>query len=259
MAVQQEKLAADLGIRAPPRPVSGTVHRTGVWLALAGWLVMGLMWVTGSVDLFGHDQEGSPAVLAIGLFLTGWLAMVAAMMLPSSLPTLRSVDQVLGAREERNAAGFMLGYFSAWGVFGAAAFLGDGMLHQIVASWPWLAERPSLILGGIAMFAGAAEVLGRTPPPVTPVGGPGVGSFVLGRTHAFDRIRRCWPMMLFAMAVGMSNPLWMVSLTCVMTLELRPKAHLPLRLIGFGLFMLGVAAVAEPAWTPILFGGTHDA
>ncbi len=42
--------------------------------------------------------------------------------------------------------------------------------------------------------------------------------------------------------------------TVTVTLELRPRAQLPLRLIGFVLFALGVAAVAELAWVPKVFG-----
>jgi hypothetical protein len=47
------------------------------------------------------------------------------------------------------------------------------------------------------MFAGAAEFLGRTPPPTFPSISPGGGPFALGRAHAVDRIRRCWPLKLF--------------------------------------------------------------
>jgi predicted metal-binding membrane protein len=77
----------------------------------------------------------------------------------------------------------------------------------------------------------------------------------IGQNHAIDRIRRCWPVMLFAMAVGMNSAVWMVGLTCVMGLELSPKAHGALRVIGAGLVAMGVAVVVEPAWAPALFGG----
>ncbi len=148
----------------------------------------------------------------------------------------------------------MLGYFSAWAVFGMAAFAGDGVLHRAVELMPWLSERPWLIPGGIAMFAGAAELLGRPSLPPIPRVVPGAGWFSVGKTHAVDRIRRCWPVMLFAMAVGMGSPFWMVCLTCVMTLELRLRAQVALRIIGLGLLVLGVAVVIEPDWA-LLLGG----
>jgi hypothetical protein len=56
------------------------------------------------------------------------------------------------------------------------------------------------------------------------------------------------------MAVGMSSPAWMVGLTLVMALELRPRASTALRVIGLVVFALGVAVVIEPAWMQVLLG-----
>jgi predicted metal-binding membrane protein len=215
---------------------------------------MVLMWATGSAEVFGHDQHGIPVTLAVALFLVGWTVMVAAMMLPSSLSTLGRVDLALAAARDQAGPSVMAGYFFAWAVFGAAAFAGDAILHLSVHRMPWLAERPSLIAGGVAMFAGAAELFGRTPPAKFPAITPVAGSFSLGKAHAVDRIRRCWPLMLFAMAVGMGSPVWMVGLTLVMALELRPHASMALRLVGLILFGLGVAVVIEPDWMPVLLG-----
>jgi predicted metal-binding membrane protein len=83
---------------------------------------------------------------------------------------------------------------------------------------------------------------------------PDARSFDLGKAHAIDRIRRCWPLMLFAMAVGMASTVWMVVLTLVMLLELRPKASWVLRLVGSALVGMGIAIIAHPAWAPILLG-----
>jgi predicted metal-binding membrane protein len=251
LAVVQEDIRS-AGSRAPRLPVLGT-RQLGVSLAVVGWAALGLMWVSGSAGVFGHEQEGSSPSLTIGLFLVGWLVMVAAMMLPSSVPTLRRVDRELGS-EVRTASPFMVGYFFAWAAFGAAAFAGDGILHLAVERISWLGHRPWLIAGGVAMFAGAAEMLGRTPPPVLPSVRRNGGTLGLGKAHAIDRIRRCWPLMLFAMAVGMSNPGWMVGLTLVMALELRPRASAALRVIGLALFSVGAAVVIEPSWMPVLLG-----
>jgi predicted metal-binding membrane protein len=254
MAVIQEELKPSVSA-APTLPVTRTgVRQLGIWLAVAGWASLGVMWTTGSAGTFGHDQGGLPVTLAIGLFLVGWIVMVAAMMLPSSLPTLRRVDQAWAAEAEPGPHRFMVGFFFAWALFGAAAFAGDWILHLSVGSMPWLVERPSLILAGAAMFAGLAELLGRRPPRIFPTISSGGGSFSLGKAHAVDRIRRCWPLMLFAMAVGMSSPAWMVGLSLVMALELRPRASRVLRLAGLLLFGLGVAVIVEPGWLSVLLG-----
>jgi predicted metal-binding membrane protein len=254
MAVIQEELKAPVSAGGAPPVIRPSARRLGVWLAVAGWASLAVMWVTGSAARFGHDQEGLPVVLAIGSFLVGWIVMVAAMMLPSSIPTLQRVDQVWGAEGRMASPTFMIGYFIAWAAFGAAAFAGDGILHLLVDEMSWLAQRPSLIAGGVAMFAGAAELLGRTPPPRLPKIRPGAGSFALGNAHAVDRIRRCWPLMLLPMAVGMGSPVWMGGLTLVMALELRPRASTALRLTGLVLFGLGIAVIVEPRWLPVLVG-----
>lgn len=250
MAAIEQEIAAPVsaGGRVAHRGIGA--RRLGLRLAVAGWAAMGVMWLTRSSELFGHEQEG---FAGIGLFLVGWTVMVAGMMLPSSLPTLGLVDRTAGP--DADAPKIMLGFFLPWAIFGAVAFVGDGILHLAVDTMPWLTQRPSLIAGGVAMFAGVAELLGRTPPPRLPNIGPGAGSFALGRAHAIDRIRRCWPLMLFAMAVGMNSPVWMVGLTLVMALELRPRASTALRLVGLIVFGLGVAVVIEPGWLPVLFGG----
>jgi predicted metal-binding membrane protein len=254
MVLIQEEITAPASASAR-LPLAGvSAPRLGVGLAATGWASMVLMWITGSARVFGHAQEGVPATLAIGLFLVGWVVMVAAMMLPSSVPTLGRVDRALVAEGSTAAPRFMVGYFFAWAVFGAAAFAGDGILHLSVASMPWLAERPWLIAGGVAMFAGAAETYGRTPPPRVPSTPPGAGPLAMGKAHAVDRIRRCWPLMLFAMSVGMSSPIWMVGLTLVMALELRPRASTALRFVGLLVFGLGAAVLIEPGWLPVLLG-----
>jgi predicted metal-binding membrane protein len=253
MAVIQEEVTAPIAATARPPLVRASAALLGISFAVLGWGSMVLMWTTGTADVFGHAQEGVPSILAMGLFLIGWMAMVAAMMLPSSLPTLGRVDRALLARGGIEAAWFMAGYFMIWAVFGAAAFAGDGILHLSVDKMPWLAERPWLITAGVAMFAGIAEILGRPPPPGLPSVALGVGPLALGRAHAEDRVRRCWPLMLFAMAVGMSSPVWMAGLTILMALELRPRASTALRYVGLFLFGLGAAVIIEPGWA-LVFG-----
>jgi predicted metal-binding membrane protein len=254
MAVMQEEVRPALSAAGGVALVGIGARRLGVWFAVAGWASLVLMWITGSAGIFGHDQEGIPAIIAIGLFLLGWVVMVAAMMLPSSLSTLDRVDRSGAAAGRLAPPRVMVGYFLAWSVFGAMVFAGDLVVHVGVARISWLAERPSLIAGGVAMFAGVAEFLGRTPPPRFPSIAPGGGPFALGKAHAGDRIRRCWPLMLFAAAVGMSSPLWMVGLTLVKALELRPRASTALRLVGVALFAVGAAVILEPGWMPVLLG-----
>jgi predicted metal-binding membrane protein len=255
MAIAHEQITRVVpAVRTEPIRARSALS-AGVLFAAAGWAALVLMWTTGSAQLFGHDQHEVPIPLAVFLFLTGWSVMIAAMMLPSSLPAIRRLDG--DAAENMIAPSgvkFLAGYFLGWAAFGAAAYLGDMILHQLAHNLPLLEARPWLIGGGVAIFAGLTELIGRTPPPKFPVVANLVRAFDLGKAHAIDRIRRCWPLMLFAMAVGMASAVWMVGLTLVMLLELRPKAWWVLRLVGLLLVGMGIAIIAQPAWAPVIFG-----
>jgi predicted metal-binding membrane protein len=254
MAIAHEEIARVLPAIRAESIRSASAHRAGLLVAAAGWAALLLMWTTGSVEVFGHDQHGVPIPLAVLLFLTGWSVMIAAMMLPSSLPALRRLDgHAVEHMIAPSVTRFLLGYFLSWAAFGVAAYVGDAILHQLVHSMAWLEARPWLIGGGVAIFAGVTELAGRTPPREFPMlANPDAPAFHLGKAHSIDRIRRCWPLMLFAMAVGMASAVWMVVLTLVMLLELRPKATWVLRLVGLALVGVGIAIVAHPAWAPIL-------
>ena len=74
-----------------------------------------------------------------------WVTITAAMMLPSAVPLLRlfvetSAGQV---RRGRLLACFAAGYLAVWLVFGWAALVFDGGVHQAVDALPWLAARPA--------------------------------------------------------------------------------------------------------------------
>jgi predicted metal-binding membrane protein len=89
-------------------------------------------------------------VAALGLFLLAWQLMVAAMMLPSSLPMLRLFGVASAGQDRPGAvlAAFLGGYGLVWTVFGALAFTGDLALHRLVHRLPWLQARPWLLAGG---------------------------------------------------------------------------------------------------------------
>ena len=81
-----------------------------------------------------HDAliEGKlPYALALVLFLVAWQAMVAAMMVPSSLPLVRLFANAAAAQPRPRAAmaAFLGGYALVWTAFGWLAFVGDTMVH----------------------------------------------------------------------------------------------------------------------------------
>src|SRR5262249_4095890 len=124
--------------RGAPRPVLAAIA--------VGWALAIVAEVTGRAHALHHDaliEGGPPLWTALLLFLVAWQAMIAAMMLPSSLPLMRLFEAASRKQEHlsRVRGAFVAGYVVVWTVFGALAFTGDVAVHRTVDSWPWLSER----------------------------------------------------------------------------------------------------------------------
>ncbi len=92
--------------------------------------------VTGTAAALHHHaliEGGPPLAFAIPLFLAGWLVMVAAMMLPASLPTISVVAAATSwlTRPRLARAAFLAAFALVWMAFGLVAFLGDVVLHHV--------------------------------------------------------------------------------------------------------------------------------
>jgi predicted metal-binding membrane protein len=143
------------------RPLVGAPRPVLVAIA-AGWALAVAAELTGAAHRLHHDsliEHGPPLWVAVPLFLLAWQAMLAAMMLPSSLPLVRLYWAASGrqARARRARTAFLGGYAAVWTGFGAVAFAGDDALHHTVDAWPWLAAHPWLIGGGVLALAGAFQ------------------------------------------------------------------------------------------------------
>ena len=110
-----------------------------VALLLVGgaWTTLVILEATRVAPTLHHHaliETGPPPWVAIPLFLGAWQVMVAAMMVPASLP---AIDYVTRAATARVASGraeltFLAGFFLVWAAFGLGAFLGDMVVHRIV-------------------------------------------------------------------------------------------------------------------------------
>ena len=240
------------------------------WATVATWFVAILAWAEGWGGALGHDhliEHGPGLGPALGLFLGGWLIMVAAMMLPSSLAAFRWFDGITVGRTDRSSLGaaFLAGYIALWTGFGALAFLGDIGFHRFVDGWPWLASRPWLIGGSVLALAGAFELSPlarrcsrRSAQATRPLGGRRlvtVGAIRLGADHGLRRLRRCWALMLLSFAVGMASLGWMAALTLLMVLQERKGGGRVSLLMGMALLVVAALVIAHPGWMPSLFPG----
>jgi predicted metal-binding membrane protein len=245
-----------------PRPVLAAI--TVAWaLALVAEL-------TGKAHALHHDaliEGGPPLWAALLLFLVAWQAMIAAMMLPSSLPLIRLFEATSRSQERvaRVRAAFLAGYAAVWTAFGTFAFLGDVAVHRTVDSVAWLSARDWLIGGSTLALAGVFQFSDLKDKCLSKCRHPapyllahyrrGAGSaFRLGSGHGLFCLGCCWALMLVMFAAGVAVLWWMAALTAVMVYEKTGRyGHRVTPLVGIALLGLAAVAFAHPPWFPTPF------
>ncbi|MGH7754773.1 MAG: DUF2182 domain-containing protein [Vulcanimicrobiaceae bacterium] len=228
--------------------------------------------VSGSGRLMHHDtliEGGLPLWLALLLFVLAWQAMIAAMMLPSSLPLIRMFAVTSANQPRRGMAmvAFLGGYGAVWTAFGVAAFGGDIIVHRLVDHWSWLAAHPWLIAAGVLALAGAFQFSALKDACLSKCRLPGLyllqryrrgvrAAFALGRDHGVFCLGCCWALMLVGFAAGFANLWWMAGLTALMVYEkigLYGKRVVPA--VGVALIAWASLLVAHPSWLPQILSG----
>lgn len=203
-------------------------------IAIGGaWLIALLAQATGDAHLLHHHaliEGGPPLWMAAPISLMAWQVMIAAMMLPASLPAIRQfgLGAAVAARPNRSLAAFLAPYAGLWTIFGLLAFMGDVVLHHVVDATPWLAAHPWLIEAGVLALAGTYQLTPlkrrnleacRHPAGVAPAPQGRRGSFELGLDHGLACLGSSGALMLLMFAEGFANLWWMVALTAVMVYE----------------------------------------
>jgi predicted metal-binding membrane protein len=267
-------LSPDLARGAVPRtrPRGPGAPPLVLWAIGGAWLLAVLATATGQGPQLHHDAllDGSlPFSAALLLFVIAWQAMIAAMMLPSSLPMVRLVAVTAGRqqRPRRVMAAFIGGYALIWTLFGYAAFCGDALVHSVVDATPWLADRPWLIAGSTLVVAGAFQFSSLKDRCLRKCRHPGsfllahyrggeAGAFRLGRLHGLYCLGCCWALMLVMFAAGVAMLWWMAALTALMVFEKTAaggqRAVSP---AGIVLLVWGALVLLHPGWLPQPFGG----
>jgi len=260
------------------RHLIATPLRSLVWLGffaaiLAAWAVMYAMAVDMDLDLLGRPGAMGEAMRGMdprmdmampmaefGPLFAMWAIMMAAMMGPTLVPTLRAYEDLMSSAGATRAGwmGVTAGYFVVWVGFAAGiAGLQLGLLYGGVVDMLGIAISPAfaaalLVAVGLFQFTRAKELchgvchaptmyfLGRWRPGVT--GGlrmgAGLGAYCVGC---------CWGFMALGFAGGVMNLAWMGLATLFMVLEKLPQiGHRMMRPMGALLVLTGLAVLAWP-------------
>lgn len=174
------------------------------------------------------------AVLPALLYIGGWVLMLAAMMLPTTLPLLEIFRRLTQRRPDR---GFLmslviLGYLGAWGGFGIAAHGLDFALHEIVKDNAWLAFNGWVFGASVLLLAGGFQFsrlkyacLDKCRLPIGTVILHWRGreerrqALALGLSHGIFCVGCCWALMLLMFVIGSGSVGWMLLLGVVMAAE----------------------------------------
>ena len=231
------------------------------------WVVALVAQSTGKAALVHHDaliEGGPPLWVALPLFALAWQVMVAAMMLPSTLPMVRIFGAATAQipQRGRTMAAFLGAYAAVWTLFGALAFLGDDGLHHLVDANPWLAAHPYLIGGTVLALAGAFQFSDLKERCLSECRHPGAflmkhyrergekAAFRFGWKHGSFCLGCCWALMFLMFAVGVAHLWWMAALTALMVYEKVGRHGIAAsRVSGVLFLLLGVGVLLqEPAW-----------
>ncbi|HYH31757.1 MAG TPA: DUF2182 domain-containing protein [Pseudonocardia sp.] len=180
----------------------------------------------------GALASGASPALVLAVVAAAWLLMVAAMMLPTTVPMVRMFQVVSASRPRAPVAmaAFLAAYFAVWLGFAAIALPVDLGVHALVAAWPWLRAHDGLVPAAALALAGAVQFTPLTQRCLTLCRDPravlfaryrrGVaGAWSLGLRHGLSCVGCCWALMLVMVAVGVSSLWWMAGLTAVMVAE----------------------------------------
>ena len=229
-------------------------------LAIVAWLSLWAWEASPFGHYLHHEGSADPAIAQAVLFTTGWVLMVIAMMLPSSVPLVVTFAAIVGRRRRpgRLVALLLLGYLAVWAGFGVAAWVLDRGIHAAVDAIPWLAEHPQLIIATTLAVAGLWQFsplrercLEECRSPLGFVMHRWRGtdapreSFAMGLAHGAFCLGCCWSLMLVMFGVGLGSVPAMLGLGALTAVERNlPWGRRLTRPVGVVLILAAVYAVA---------------
>lgn len=236
----------------------------GIWIVAGGcWSLLIMLALTG-VNHPGHEVVAVHAT-ATGLdgarpFLSGWLVMVGAMMLPIVALDVRR----LAARAPAGGpVGVVLAVFvGVWAAFGMAALAGDTQVHHVVEQREWLGQRPALVLAGAFALAGAVQLGSLWSPtlaavrhrrvfPSSPADFGGPDAWRAGLRYGAASLVCDGPLMFVMFAVGLDHLGMMAAVTAVMLAERHERWRSGVATITGWALVVAAGVVAMPT----LIGG----
>jgi predicted metal-binding membrane protein len=231
-------------------------------VAALGWLVIGER--MAGMDMGPGTDPGS-----LAFYVSIWVAMMAAMMLPSAAPMVIAHSEVerrrheLGRARKRGAtAAFVGGYLLVWTAFGLVAYALFELLRSLdVEALSWSRGGRYVAAAVIAIAAiyqlsplkDVCLVKCRSPLAFV-VGswrGGRLGATRMGIEHGAWCVGCCWGLMVTLFAVGVMSLTWTVVIAVLIALEkLSPWERAANRGVALLLIALALGVALAPDQVP---------
>jgi predicted metal-binding membrane protein len=208
-------------------------------LVLLAWYALWLWGKSpyGHLLLHGSSHMGmatqSPWLFA-AIFVSGWILMTVAMMLPTSVPLILLFHRMV---QDRATAAWLVtllvsGYLGVWLMCGVLLQLVNWFLQAGVVrlSWSanatWISGTAILTIAGMYQFSSLKYAcLDKCRSPMSFLisrwrgGSEPVQAFRIGIEHGLFCVGCCWSLMLLMFVVGTGSLVWMLLLGVVMAIE----------------------------------------
>jgi predicted metal-binding membrane protein len=233
-------------------------------LAVLGALVLlaGLAWWSTALRMAGMDAGPGTDPGALGFFVTTWVVMMAAMMLPSAAPMVTTYAGLQRTGRTQGTAFFVGGYLLVWGAAGlvgyAALKLGsrlDGGFFAWQRAGRWTAAG---VLAAAAIYEFTPLKYACLRRCRAPLGflasewreGP-TGALRMGFLHGAWCLGCCWALMAALFALGAMSVPWMIVIALLIALEkLVPWETAATVGVATVLAVLALGVAAAPARVP---------
>lgn len=229
-------------------------------LALAGAAVAA--WGITIVWMRSEDMGAMPGTMGMGLvsFTVMWGLMMAAMMLPSVAPFVRSYQATVVRHRAVRLTALALGYLAVWTAVGVVAYFIADWFGEVAVNdadlTRWVAVGTFAAVGAFQLTPLKFRCLSHCRSPlghlVHYLGYAGrLRDLRAGASHGWFCLGCCWALMLLMVAFGVMNVGAMVGLAVVIAVEkVWRHGEKFARVFGVGCLAFAVLLMFEPGLAP---------
>jgi predicted metal-binding membrane protein len=204
----------------------GTVERTRLLVGIS--LLAAVLWLV--VATWARSMDAMPGTMGLGLamFVVMWSLMMAAMMLPSSMPLAALYARTVTIHRQRRLVLFGAGYLLAWALTGLPVFGLAWVAGRLAGNNPgWATAAASAIFAIVGLYQLTPlkdRCLHHCRSPLSHLFRYAsyrgrLRDLRAGLHHGMYCLGCCWGLMSLMVAFGVMNLWAMVALAAVIALE----------------------------------------